>query len=241
MVKAFVVASAMALVTLAGCASEPEKPGTPTPAAEALGARHQVILLDQRGHGESDKPRVPEAYGERMVTDVVELLDHLHLDRAHLGGYSMGSAMTRVLMARVPGRFITAHLGGGGVEETDEALKAEAEARDPVGTDPEEGEILAAFAEAQEDMPQPDTEVQGAIAAAWESWWPQPIDLTAIDFPVQAVNGEFDFPYSKTARMERELADFENVILPKRTHLTSIVEPLYIERLVAFVDGHDAD
>ncbi|WP_084735472.1 alpha/beta fold hydrolase [Cystobacter ferrugineus] len=208
--------------------------------APALAERHRVILLDQRGHGESDKPHEPSAYGERMATDVIELMDHLEIGRAHIGGYSMGGSMTRVLMARIPERFITAIIGGSGVEETDEALRAAAEALDPKGTDPEEERILEEFARAQEGMPEPDMVAIEAVAAAWTIWWPQPINLTRIDFPVLAVNGEFDNPYSRTTRMTRELKQFENVILPQRSHLTAIVDPLHLQRLVTFIDAHDS-
>ncbi|WPB73001.1 alpha/beta hydrolase [Archangium violaceum] len=207
--------------------------------AQALASRHRVILLDQRGHGESDKPHEPAAYGERMVTDVIELLDSLSISKAHIGGYSMGGAMTQVLMKRIPERFITASFGGAGVEETDEALKAEAKALDPTGTDPEEAELLALFAKEMENMPEPDPIAIQAVADAWGTWWPQAIDLPLIDFPVLAVNGEFDNPYSKTMRMTRELNQFENVIVPSRSHLTTIVDPIYLQRLTAFIDTHD--
>jgi pimeloyl-ACP methyl ester carboxylesterase len=40
-------------------------------------ADHRVIALDCRGHGLSDKPTKPEAYGMEMANDVVRLLDHL--------------------------------------------------------------------------------------------------------------------------------------------------------------------
>ncbi|WP_224371893.1 alpha/beta fold hydrolase [Hyalangium versicolor] len=207
--------------------------------SKVLAERHRVIMLDQRGHGESDKPHEASAYGERMVTDVIELMDGLKISKAHIGGYSMGGSMVRVLMERVPERFITASIGGAGVEELDEGLKAEAEARDPKGTDPEEAELLKLIEESQANMPEPDLVALGAVGQAWGTWWPQPIDLTAIGFPVQAVNGEFDNPYSRTTRMTRELRQFENVIVPGRTHLTTIIDPLYLNSLVTFIDTHE--
>ena len=45
--------------------------------AQALAKEHHVIAVDLRGHGKSDKPRDPTAYGPAMARDVVELLDHI--------------------------------------------------------------------------------------------------------------------------------------------------------------------
>ncbi|MCP3098030.1 alpha/beta hydrolase [Myxococcus sp. K15C18031901] len=196
---------------------------------------YRLVILDQRGHGASDKPHSAASYGERNVTDVIELMDALGLHRVHLVGYSMGASMTRVLMARIPERIISASLGGAGVEELDDAIRAEAESRDPRGTDPDEERILEAAA----DGPPPDMEAMLALTQAWGAWWPQAIDLDSIDFPVQAVNGEFDAPHSKTVRPERELARFENVIVPGRTHLTTLIDPLYHSRLRDFLAAHD--
>lgn len=50
----------------------------------------QVISLDMRGHGASDKPTGADDYGVEMVEDVVRLMDHLKIKKAHIVGYSMG-------------------------------------------------------------------------------------------------------------------------------------------------------
>src|SRR5581483_9974765 len=38
-------------------------------------AGYRVLAVDARGHGESDKPHDPAAYGPQMARDVVRLLD----------------------------------------------------------------------------------------------------------------------------------------------------------------------
>ncbi|GEN12981.1 Pimeloyl-ACP methyl ester carboxylesterase [Myxococcus fulvus] len=196
---------------------------------------HRLIILDQRGHGQSDRPYTASSYGEPMVLDVLELMDTLGIERAHLVGYSMGAAMTRVLMTRAPERVISASLGGAGVEELDPVIRAEAEARDPKGTDPDEQRILDEIA----GDPPPDPRFVAAITEAWTAWWPPSIDLPSLRVPVQAVNGEFDAPYSKTVRLERELAGFENVIIPGRTHLTTLIDSRYVDSLVDFIQRND--
>lgn len=61
--------------------------------ARQLAARgHRVVLLDLLGHGESDKPRHAAEYRMDVYREeVVGLLDHLELERAVLGGVSLGA------------------------------------------------------------------------------------------------------------------------------------------------------
>lgn len=54
---------------------------------------YQVILVDGRGHGKSDKPHKPNAYKtHHLSADHVAVLDHLGIESAHFIGYSMGGA-----------------------------------------------------------------------------------------------------------------------------------------------------
>ena len=79
-----------------------------------LAEEFQVIAVDQRGHGKSGKPHDPASYGERMALDVVDLLDHLRLQQAHVVGYSMGGFITMKLVALAPDRLMSAVVGGAG-------------------------------------------------------------------------------------------------------------------------------
>lgn len=80
----------------------------------ALAKDHQVIAMDVRGHGQSDKPLKDEDYGPLLVEDVVRLLDHLKIEKAHIVGYSMGGVITANFMARHPERVLSGTLGGMG-------------------------------------------------------------------------------------------------------------------------------
>ncbi len=81
---------------------------------EALSKKYRVIALDSRGHGRSDKRHDPEQCGIHMVEDLVRLLDHLHLDKAHVVGYSMGGFITLKLTAMYPERLLSAAACGAG-------------------------------------------------------------------------------------------------------------------------------
>src|SRR5262249_55163514 len=74
----------------------------------------QVIALDVRGHGISDKPTKEEAYGPELVEDVVRLLDHLKIKKAHIVGYSMGGIITANFIAKHPDRVLSGTLPGMG-------------------------------------------------------------------------------------------------------------------------------
>lgn len=80
---------------------------------ENLATDYGVIALDCRGHGKSGKPHDAKQYGREMALDIVRLLDHLRIRRAHVVGYSMGANITAQLLTMHPDRFLTATLVAG--------------------------------------------------------------------------------------------------------------------------------
>ena len=71
----------------------------------------QVIGLDFRGHGKSDKPHDVESYGTaNLASDVTALLEHLQLCRTALIAYSIGTAVALHLLQGSPERFARAAL-----------------------------------------------------------------------------------------------------------------------------------
>ncbi len=77
------------------------------------GEGRRVIALDNRGHGESDKPHDPAAYRTpRMADDAARLLDHLGIERADVMGYSMGARITAFVGLQHPGRVRSCILSG---------------------------------------------------------------------------------------------------------------------------------
>lgn len=222
--------------------------------ADALAVNHMVIALDCRNHGRSDKP---QPGGPGRAEDVIELMDHLKIPKAHFHGYSMGGGIVGRLMALIPERFITAGFGGSGIQEVDPEWRARLP-KDKEGRDPQENEASAnlrarraadlgiSVEEAQKQAQQRQEQLRAAAAAAANATarpaGPQ-LDLTKITFPVMAINGEFDRPLAKTVRMHRELRNFTNVVLPGKSHLTAIAAPFmpkeYLESVVRFINAND--
>jgi pimeloyl-ACP methyl ester carboxylesterase len=64
------------------------------PNVDALAARHRLILWEPRGHARSESPEDPArvTFGH-WVLDLHDLLDHLKLDQAVVGGLSLGGGI----------------------------------------------------------------------------------------------------------------------------------------------------
>ena len=80
---------------------------------DALKSHYQLILVDARGHGASDKPHDPVAYGLPLhVGDVVTVLDTLNLRTAPFWGYSMGGWIGFGMAKYAPERVQALIIGG---------------------------------------------------------------------------------------------------------------------------------
>lgn len=80
---------------------------------ERLQQDYQLLLLDVRGRGASDKPHQPEAYTlQVLIEDIVLLLDELHLPKTHFIGYSMGGWLGFGMAKYAPHRLSSLMIGG---------------------------------------------------------------------------------------------------------------------------------
>jgi pimeloyl-ACP methyl ester carboxylesterase len=71
----------------------------------ALSAKHRLVLWEPRGHARSDSPEDPAKVSfVRWALDLRDVLDHLKLRRAHVGGLSLGAGIATRFTLRFPGR-----------------------------------------------------------------------------------------------------------------------------------------
>jgi pimeloyl-ACP methyl ester carboxylesterase len=219
---------------------------------KALADQYQVIALDNRGHGQSDKPHAPSAYGPEMANDVVRLMDHLGLRKAHIVGYSMGGFITNYLLATHPERFVTATLGGAGWQDPGDAAPLEELAKSL-----EEGKGIGPLVVALTPKGQPPPTAQAieaantifmagndplALAAAARGLSLSVLEsqLRANKVPVLALIGELDPLKAGVDRMDGVVPGLQVVVIPRATHISAFAQPLFISSLKSFLAAHPA-
>ena len=68
--------------------------------------QHRMLLFDLRGHGRSSRPTDPASYTWQLLAeDVVVLLDRLEIDRAVVGGLSLGANVALSVATIAPHRL----------------------------------------------------------------------------------------------------------------------------------------
>ncbi len=76
-----------------------------TDVADALALPRRIVTPDLRGFGDSPLPAGDPPSLDLMADDVVALLDRLGIDRAVVGGVSMGGYVVMAVLRRHPGRL----------------------------------------------------------------------------------------------------------------------------------------
>jgi aminoacrylate hydrolase len=76
------------------------------PNIPALSKTHQVVVHDHRGTGQSTRSNIRYSV-DQMTDDVIDLMDHLKIEKTHLVGHSTGGAIGQTMAVRHPERLIS--------------------------------------------------------------------------------------------------------------------------------------
>ena len=80
---------------------------------DALKNDYRLLIIDARGHGDSDKIYDVEAYDRKaMASDVIAVLDAESIDKTHYMGYSMGGSIGFGIAESFADRFHSLIIGG---------------------------------------------------------------------------------------------------------------------------------
>ena len=192
-------------------------------------AGYRVVALDQRGHGQSDKPYDPDSYGMNMVEDVRRLIDHLGVEKVHLVGYSMGSKVANTFRSLYADRLLTITLGAYGWPWQSKAVTlAEAE------------EGLAN----RTVLPGNDLKALAAVSVGMNELTPTEDSLRSNTVPAFAIIGDKDQVISSEDfnTFKDAMANLEFVVMPG-THAGpdgAPYKPQFAEELIAFLAQHRA-
>jgi pimeloyl-ACP methyl ester carboxylesterase len=203
-------------------------------------AGRTVLALDARGHGRSDKPYDPAAYGEqRMARDLLELCDHLGLDRFDLVGYSMGAVVALIVASTTARarRLVAAGVGEGVLEcggvdmrrTSRETLADALLAEDPAAIAHPGAAAFRAFVERTQGD-------RRALAAQALRLHADPIALDRIAAPTLVLAGAADVIAVRPQRLADAIPGAVCLTLPG-DHLTVAATPAFADAVVAFVSG----
>ncbi len=199
-------------------------------------AQRSVILIDNRGHGRSEKLYDIKDYGAPvMATDAVALLDHLGLPRVDVMGYSMGARITAfmainhksyVSRAIFAGLGINMVKGVGDPEQVAEAL--EAENIDDIANIG--GRMFRYFAE------QTKSDLK-ALAACMRSSRQKitPEQLGSIETQVLVAVGTEDAIGGSAAELSALIPKGQALDIPGRDHMKAVGDKIFKQGVVDFL------
>lgn len=222
------------------------------------GDGYRLIALDCRGHGKSDKPHAADKYDAEVAADVVRLLDHLKVEKAHLIGYSSGAYVAGKVAATHPDRVLSVVFGGqapviGEVKESDFSevetfAKLVDEGKDLGGyvqavfpggdklTD-EQAQKIAKFLYAGKDVK--------AFAAAGRGYKHLAVteaDLKKCQAPMLFVHGgnESDHVKNKVAAARKALGRGELKVIAGADHTSTLANPEFGKAITEFLKANKA-
>ena len=220
---------------------------------KALKPHYRVIALDNRGHGLSGKPHEPEAYGALLAEDVVALLDHLEIEKAHVVGYSLGGFITLKLMATHPDRLISAMPCGMSwrpVSEDDPKL----DFLGKLANSMESGKGITPLMKRIHPEGSPNffrvqfvnftlnrTNDMQALAAVTRSLYDLQVteeELAQATMPVKSIVGSKDPLGADLEELARVLPNHEFQIIEGSDHITTVKRREFIAGILEFLDRH---
>jgi pimeloyl-ACP methyl ester carboxylesterase len=194
-----------------------------------INSGYRVVLIDSRGHGRSTRDSRPFIY-ELMASDVLAVMDALHLEKAAVVGWSDGACIALILAMNAPGRiagvfFFGCNMDPSGTKEIaqpnpiiDRCFSRHAKDYAKLSATPDQFE---AFAEAVGHM----MKTQPNYSAR---------DLADIRVPVAIVQSEYD-EFIKPDHAEylaRSIPGAELSLLPGVSHFAPLQRPEQFSNLV---------
>ena len=223
-----------------------------------FGQRYRCVTYGARGYPPSDVPEKPESYSQNRATDdILAVMDHLKIDKAHVVGLSMGGFASLHFGFRHPKRarsLVVAGVGYGAEKDQQARFKAEVE----VVAKSLLSEGMAAFAEKyaygptrvqfENKDPRGFAEFKKALGEhsargsantqiGCQGQRPSLYDLIdkmrALTVPTLVLTGDEDWPcLSPALLLKREIPSAAMAVMPNCGHTINLEDPDQFNRIV---------
>lgn len=210
----------------------------------AFSDEYRVLTWDLRGHGKSDSPERESEYAEKVaVQDMAALLDACEIERAVVGGLSLGGYLSLAFHLQYPSRVRALMLFDTGPGYKNDKARdgwnrsAEARAR----AFEEQGlEALGPGAEVRISQHRSAEGLARAARGTLKQFDSRVIEfLPAIDRPTLVLVGEKDQPFlAASSYMAAKIPGARHLVLPGAGHAANIDQPeRFNEEVRSFLAG----
>jgi pimeloyl-ACP methyl ester carboxylesterase len=218
--------------------------------------RYRVIAYNDRGYPPSSVPSDPAAYSEEQsVDDLLGLMNSLGIEQAHIGGLSMGGALTLKFGIAHPERCRSLTIAGAGSGTTNKEqflkeqnrtatvfeqegstavaafyahgpARVQLQAKDPLGFE----EFLALF---EKHSPGGSAKTMRGIQMRRRTIYEVESEMRACRVPALILTGDEDELCLEPALfMKRNLPNAGLVVFPKSGHPINLEEPALFNQIV---------
>jgi pimeloyl-ACP methyl ester carboxylesterase len=202
-------------------------------------AGYRTIAIDNRGHGQSDKPHDKSVYTPTLMAgDAAALLDHLDIATAHVMGYSMGARISAFLALEHPDKVHDLVFGGLGIGMVEgagdwspiaEALMAD----DPEAITHPRGKMFRMFA----DKTKSDKVALAAcVITSKEEISAE--NMARIKQPTLVAVGTRDDIGGSPQRLAALMPSGEAIDIPDRDHMLAVGDKVFKQAVVEFLKRH---
>ena len=229
--------------------------------------RYRCVTFSFRGYAPSDVPPEPKSYGyEQFRDDVIAVMDHLKIDKAHICGLSMGGYATLCVGIKYPQRALSLTMAGTGsgserwfVDDFRKNSEGTAKQYDTLGSEgvaktygmgpariPFEVKDPRGFAEFYDQFASHDAKGAANTLRGYQVGRPSVYDFEAdirkIALPSLVICGDEDDPcLEPSLYLKKHIAASGLAIFPKSGHTVNIEEPaLFNQTLGDFLGTVDA-
>lgn len=200
--------------------------------------RYTVIIWDMRGHGRTDSPPASGEYSVALTTeDMAAVLDACGVERAVIGGLSLGGYMSLAFNLRYPERVRALMLFDTGPGYKNEEARRAWNDRALLWADELEARGLAAVP-VRPELTEPEHRSADGLARAARGMLVQRdaevmLSLDHIAVPTLVLVGADDLPFRQPAEyMARKIPDADLVVIPAAGHVANLDQPAAFNQAV---------